>query len=59
MKVYAFDWALVPFVDLDHMLRSQVVQLYLLIVRARNDAIPQRMEFHLMNHSGVLLVRLD
>jgi hypothetical protein len=59
MEVYAFDWSLVPLVDLDDMLRAQVVQFDLLIVRAGGDAVAEGVELDLMDNARVFLVGLD
>lgn len=59
MEVYAFDWSLVPLVDLDDMLRAQVVQFDLLIVGAGGDAVAEGVELDLMDDTGVFLVGLD
>lgn len=59
MEIYALDWSLVPLVDLDDMLRAQVVQFDLLIVRAGGDAVAEGVELDLMDDTGVFLVGLD
>lgn len=59
MEVDALDWPLVPLVDLYDMLRAQVVELDLLVVRAGGDAVAEGVELDLVDDSRVLLVGLD
>lgn len=58
MEIYAFDWSFMSLVDLNHMLRPQVVKLDLLIMRARGNAIPKRVKLHLMDHTRMFLIGL-
>jgi hypothetical protein len=59
MEIDALHWSLVSLIDLNHMLRTQVIQFDLLVMRAGSNAVAQGVELHLMNHSRVLLVSLD
>ena len=59
MEINTFNWTLVSLVHLDHVLRTQVVELDLFVMGTRSNAVSQRMEFDLVDHTSVLLVCLD
>lgn len=59
VEVDALDGSLVPLVDLDDVLRAEVVELDLLVVGAGGDAVAQRVELDLVDDPRVLLVGLD
>lgn len=59
MEVDTFDWSFVPLVDLDNMLRTQIVQFDLFVVRTGSNAVAKRMKLDLMNHSSMFLVGLN
>lgn len=59
MEVNRLDWTLVPLIDLNHTLRTDIIQLNLSIVRAGGHTIPQVVELDRMDDPRVLFVRLD
>lgn len=59
VEIDALHWSLVPLIDLDHMLRTQVIQLDLFVMRAGGNAVAKGVELHLMDDSRVLLVSLN
>ena len=59
VEIDTLHWSLVSLIDLDHMLRTQVIQLDLFVMRAGGDAVAEGVELHLMDDSRVLLVSLD
>ena len=58
MEVDAFDWPIVSFVNLNDMLRSEIVEFDFFIMRAGGNTISKGVKFDLMNDSRMLLIGL-
>jgi hypothetical protein len=59
MEIYAFHWPIMPLIDLNDVLRPEIVEFDLLIVRAGSNAVAKGVELDLMDHSSVFLIGLD
>lgn len=56
MEVDAFDWSIMSFVNLNDMLRSEIVEFDFFIMRAGGNTISKGVKFDLMNDSRMLLI---
>ena len=59
MEINAFDWSFMPLINLNDMLRPQIVKFNLFVMRTRSNTIAKRVKFNLMNNSRVLLIGLN